>query len=39
MTRTSDAGLGRATTYHIDTSIPRNGNDGVERTEIDTYDG
>jgi hypothetical protein len=25
-------------TYHIDTPIPRDGDDGVERTEIDTDD-
>jgi hypothetical protein len=24
-------------TYHIDTPIPRDGDDGVERTEIDTW--
>lgn len=25
-------------TYHIDTPIPRDGDDGVERTEIDTWE-
>ena len=28
---------GRLQTYHIDTSIARDGNDGVERTEVDAH--
>jgi len=34
--RTVRGGGGANRTYHIDTSIPRDGNDGVERSEIDT---
>jgi hypothetical protein len=33
-----DAAVGTLT-YHIDTPIPRNGDNGVERTEIDTWWG
>lgn len=28
----------RGHTYDIDTSVPRNGDDGVETSEIDTYE-